>query len=153
MHHIGISFPLFNSALLVSYCRVLILTIGWIIFLSCYIPVHLLLKGHDKLRKRLEVWIHILHPFNIFANLLLVANNLKVSDGDILLAQKMSHQQKKNAYILRGVFGWRVCLNMVNLIYLFIRVAEGSGGVNLQLLCCIMDRGCQVSWPPAMCKA
>ncbi|MFS7952072.1 putative glycerol-3-phosphate 1-O-acyltransferase [Helianthus anomalus] len=34
--------------------RVLILTIGWIIFLPCYIPVHVLLKEHDKLRKRLE---------------------------------------------------------------------------------------------------
>ncbi|GKA65595.1 phospholipid/glycerol acyltransferase [Tanacetum coccineum] len=33
---------------------VIILTLGWIIFLSCYIPVHLLLKGHDKLRKKLE---------------------------------------------------------------------------------------------------
>ncbi|GKE30626.1 hypothetical protein Tco_1446010 [Tanacetum coccineum] len=34
--------------------RVLILTLGWIIFLSCYIPMHVLLKRHDKLRKRLE---------------------------------------------------------------------------------------------------
>uniref|UniRef100_A0A251U944 Putative phospholipid/glycerol acyltransferase n=1 Tax=Helianthus annuus TaxID=4232 RepID=A0A251U944_HELAN len=33
---------------------VLILTIGWIIFLPCYIPVHVLLQGHNKLRKRLE---------------------------------------------------------------------------------------------------
>ncbi|KAE9448643.1 hypothetical protein C3L33_19457, partial [Rhododendron williamsianum] len=33
---------------------VLVLTIGWIIFLSAYFPVHLLLKGHDKLRKKLE---------------------------------------------------------------------------------------------------
>ncbi|WCJ39994.1 glycerol-3-phosphate acyltransferase 9 [Euphorbia peplus] len=40
----GILFPL----------RALVLTIGWIIFLSSYIPVHLLLKGHDKLRKKLE---------------------------------------------------------------------------------------------------
>ena len=45
-------------------CRVLVLTIGWIIFLSCYIPVHLLLKGHDKLRKKLEVWLRycFFHP-------------------------------------------------------------------------------------------
>lgn len=36
-------------------CRVIVLTIGWIIFLSSFIPVHSLLKGHDKLRKKLEV--------------------------------------------------------------------------------------------------
>jgi hypothetical protein len=36
-------------------CRVLVLAIGWIIFLSSYIPVHLLLKGQDKLRKKIEV--------------------------------------------------------------------------------------------------
>lgn len=42
-------------------CRVLVLTIGWIIFLSAFIPVHFLLKGHDKLRKNLEVQIVLLH--------------------------------------------------------------------------------------------
>ncbi|KAI7752129.1 hypothetical protein M8C21_031653 [Ambrosia artemisiifolia] len=52
-------FPLWCLGVVVRYGilfpgRVLILTIGWIIFLSCYIPVHVLLKGHDKLRKRLE---------------------------------------------------------------------------------------------------
>ncbi|KAK4477267.1 hypothetical protein RD792_016481 [Penstemon davidsonii] len=41
----GILFPL----------RVIVLTIGWIIFLLCYFPVHFLLKGHDKLRKKLEI--------------------------------------------------------------------------------------------------
>ncbi|KAE8702245.1 L-type lectin-domain containing receptor kinase IX.2 [Hibiscus syriacus] len=34
--------------------RALVLTIGWIIFLSCFIPVHFLLKGNDALRKKLE---------------------------------------------------------------------------------------------------
>ncbi|KAJ0076760.1 hypothetical protein Patl1_35926 [Pistacia atlantica] len=34
--------------------RVIVLTIGWIIFLSSFIPVHFLLKGHDKLRRKLE---------------------------------------------------------------------------------------------------
>lgn len=42
-------------------CRVLVLTIGWIIFLSAFIPVHFLLKGHEKLRKNLEVQIVLLH--------------------------------------------------------------------------------------------
>ncbi|KAK9057147.1 hypothetical protein SSX86_024514 [Deinandra increscens subsp. villosa] len=52
-------FPLWCLGVVVRYgilfpVRVLVLTLGWIIFLSCYIPVHMLLKGHDKLRKRLE---------------------------------------------------------------------------------------------------
>ncbi|KAI7731127.1 hypothetical protein M8C21_011436 [Ambrosia artemisiifolia] len=52
-------FPLWCLGVVVRYgilfpVRALILTSGWIIFLSCYIPVHLLLKGHDKLRKKLE---------------------------------------------------------------------------------------------------
>ncbi|PWA76460.1 phospholipid/glycerol acyltransferase [Artemisia annua] len=51
-------FPLWCLGVVVRYGilfpgRVLILTLGWIIFLSCYIPVHVLLKGHDKLRKSL----------------------------------------------------------------------------------------------------
>ncbi|XP_074382989.1 glycerol-3-phosphate acyltransferase 9-like isoform X2 [Apium graveolens] len=40
----GILFPI----------RVLILSIGWILFLSSYFSVHFLLKGHEKLRKNLE---------------------------------------------------------------------------------------------------
>ncbi|KAG6589042.1 Glycerol-3-phosphate acyltransferase 9, partial [Cucurbita argyrosperma subsp. sororia] len=44
-------FPLWCCGVVV---RVLILTIGWIIFLSTFIPVNLLLKGHDKLRTKLE---------------------------------------------------------------------------------------------------
>ncbi|KAK4405393.1 Glycerol-3-phosphate acyltransferase 9 [Sesamum angolense] len=52
-------FPLWCLGVVVRYgllfpLRVIVLTIGWIIFLSCYFPVHFLLKGHDKLRKRLE---------------------------------------------------------------------------------------------------
>ncbi|KAH8510420.1 hypothetical protein H0E87_008107 [Populus deltoides] len=47
-------------------CRVLVLTIGWIIFLSSYIPVHFLLKGHDKLRKKVEVSIIYLLKFLLF---------------------------------------------------------------------------------------
>ena len=38
-------------------CRVIVLTLGWIIFLSSFIPVHFLLKGHDKLRRKLEVCV------------------------------------------------------------------------------------------------
>ncbi|CAJ1935761.1 unnamed protein product [Sphenostylis stenocarpa] len=33
---------------------VLVLTLGWIIFLSSFIPVHCLLKGNDDLRKKIE---------------------------------------------------------------------------------------------------
>ncbi|KAF5796614.1 putative glycerol-3-phosphate 1-O-acyltransferase [Helianthus annuus] len=53
-------FPLWCLGVVVRYgilfqrSMVLILTIGWIIFLPCYIPVHVLLQGHNKLRKRLE---------------------------------------------------------------------------------------------------
>ena len=34
--------------------RVLVLTMGWIIFFSSFIPVHYLLKGHNKLRTKIE---------------------------------------------------------------------------------------------------
>ncbi|KAI3447892.1 hypothetical protein Pfo_004557 [Paulownia fortunei] len=52
-------FPLWCLGVVVRYgllfpLRVIVLTIGWIIFLSCYFPVHFLLKGHEKLRKKLE---------------------------------------------------------------------------------------------------
>ncbi|KAJ4829740.1 Glycerol-3-phosphate acyltransferase 9 [Turnera subulata] len=52
-------FPLWCCGVVVRYgilfpVRVLVLTIGWIIFLSSYIPVHVLLKGHDRLRKKIE---------------------------------------------------------------------------------------------------
>ncbi|KAJ6310933.1 hypothetical protein OIU76_015619 [Salix suchowensis] len=52
-------FPLWCCGVVIRYgilfpVRVLVLAIGWIIFLSSYIPVHLLLKGHDKLRKKIE---------------------------------------------------------------------------------------------------
>ncbi|KAK9757505.1 hypothetical protein RND81_01G166800 [Saponaria officinalis] len=52
-------FPLWCGGVAVRYlilfpARVLTLTIGWIIFLSLYLPVHFLLKGHDRLRKNLE---------------------------------------------------------------------------------------------------
>ncbi|XP_022969136.1 glycerol-3-phosphate acyltransferase 9 [Cucurbita maxima] len=52
-------FPLWCFGVVVRYlilfpARVLILTIGWIIFLSTFIPVNLLLKGHPKLRAKLE---------------------------------------------------------------------------------------------------
>ncbi|KAL0291464.1 UNVERIFIED_CONTAM: Glycerol-3-phosphate acyltransferase 9 [Sesamum radiatum] len=50
-------FPLWCLGVVVRYgvlfpLRAVVLTTGWIIFLSCYFPVHFLLKGHDKLRKR-----------------------------------------------------------------------------------------------------
>ncbi|GAY46118.1 hypothetical protein CUMW_094530 [Citrus unshiu] len=52
-------FPLWCFGVVFRYfilfpLRVIVLTIGWIIFLSSFIPVHSLLKGHDKLRKKLE---------------------------------------------------------------------------------------------------
>ncbi|CAN1770754.1 Glycerol-3-phosphate acyltransferase 9 [Linum perenne] len=53
-------FPLWCCGVVVRYgilfpVRVIVLTIGWIVFLSSYIPVHVLLKGQDKLRKKIEV--------------------------------------------------------------------------------------------------
>ncbi|KAL3637349.1 Glycerol-3-phosphate acyltransferase 9 [Castilleja foliolosa] len=52
-------FPLWCLGVVVRYgllfpLRVIVLTIGWIIFLSFYFPVHFLLKGHDKFREKLE---------------------------------------------------------------------------------------------------
>ena len=47
------------DAYLLNCHRVIVLTIGWIIFLSLYMPVHFLLKGHDKLRKKIEVWLSV----------------------------------------------------------------------------------------------
>ncbi|KVI04051.1 hypothetical protein Ccrd_017658 [Cynara cardunculus var. scolymus] len=52
-------FPLWCLGVVVRYeilfpVRVLILALGWIVFLSSYIPVHVLLKGHDLLREKLE---------------------------------------------------------------------------------------------------
>ncbi|XP_021776296.1 glycerol-3-phosphate acyltransferase 3-like [Chenopodium quinoa] len=52
-------FPLWCCGVVMRYLiifpiRVLVLTLGWMIFLSLYMPVHFLLKGHDKLRKKLE---------------------------------------------------------------------------------------------------
>ncbi|KAF7841621.1 glycerol-3-phosphate acyltransferase 9 [Senna tora] len=52
-------FPLWCFGVVVRYlilfpARVLVLTIGWIIFLSSFIPVHLLLKANDKLRRNIE---------------------------------------------------------------------------------------------------
>lgn len=41
--------------LMIFDCRVLVLTIGWIIFLSSFALVHFMLKGQDALRKKLEV--------------------------------------------------------------------------------------------------
>ncbi|KAL0376268.1 UNVERIFIED_CONTAM: Glycerol-3-phosphate acyltransferase 9 [Sesamum calycinum] len=57
LEHILVSFMVLGVVVrygLLFPLRVIVLTIGWIIFLSCYFPVHFLLKGHDKLRKRLE---------------------------------------------------------------------------------------------------
>ncbi|MBA0572644.1 hypothetical protein Golob_002970 [Gossypium lobatum] len=51
-----ILFPM-RLAILLSKSNIelaLVLTIGWIIFLSCFIPVHFLLKGNDNLRKKME---------------------------------------------------------------------------------------------------
>ena len=40
--------------------RILVLELGWIIFLSAFIPVHSLLKGNDDVRKTIEVSIQII---------------------------------------------------------------------------------------------
>ncbi|MBA0876533.1 hypothetical protein Goshw_021093 [Gossypium schwendimanii] len=49
-----LDFVPYEFLLCCSICRALVLTIGWIIFLSCFIPVHFLLKGNDNLRKKME---------------------------------------------------------------------------------------------------
>ncbi|KAH7574803.1 hypothetical protein JRO89_XS02G0007000 [Xanthoceras sorbifolium] len=74
-------FPLWCCGVVVRYLvlfpiRVLVLTIGWIIFLSAFIPVHLLLKGHDKLRIKLEVLI--IEPTTLNSMLLAYVNDLNV---------------------------------------------------------------------------
>ncbi|XP_058092457.1 glycerol-3-phosphate acyltransferase 9-like [Magnolia sinica] len=53
-------FPLWCLGVVIRYgilftARVVILAAGWVVFLSSFIPVHFLLKGHDKLRRKLEV--------------------------------------------------------------------------------------------------
>ncbi|RVX12070.1 Glycerol-3-phosphate acyltransferase 9 [Vitis vinifera] len=53
--HLDISLMMGYLMHLNLICRVLVLTLGWIIFLSSFIPVHFLLKGNDKLRKKLEL--------------------------------------------------------------------------------------------------
>ncbi|XP_061366462.1 glycerol-3-phosphate acyltransferase 9-like [Gastrolobium bilobum] len=58
-------FPLWCFGVVIRYLvlfplRVLVLTIGWIIFLSSFIPVHFLLKGQDKLRRSIEVHIQLI---------------------------------------------------------------------------------------------
>lgn len=42
------------------FCRILVLTLGWIIFLLSFIPVHCLLKGHDDLRRKIEVSVQLI---------------------------------------------------------------------------------------------
>jgi len=52
-------FPLYCFGVVVRYCilfplRCFTLAFGWIIFLSLFIPVNALLKGQDRLRKKIE---------------------------------------------------------------------------------------------------
>ncbi|KAF3600592.1 hypothetical protein F2Q69_00032833 [Brassica cretica] len=52
-------FPLWCCGVVVRYCllfplRCITLAFGWFIFLSTFIPVHSLLKGQDRLRKKIE---------------------------------------------------------------------------------------------------
>uniref|UniRef100_A0A7N0VB07 Phospholipid/glycerol acyltransferase domain-containing protein n=1 Tax=Kalanchoe fedtschenkoi TaxID=63787 RepID=A0A7N0VB07_KALFE len=52
-------FPLWCCGVVFRYLvlfpgRVLVLVVGWIVFLSAFIPVHFLLKGHDRLRMKLQ---------------------------------------------------------------------------------------------------
>ncbi|KAI3986607.1 hypothetical protein MKX01_014145 [Papaver californicum] len=55
-------FPLWSCGVVVRYgilfpIRVLVLTIGWIIFLSAFIPVHFLLRGHERWRRKMERYL------------------------------------------------------------------------------------------------
>ncbi|CAA7024999.1 unnamed protein product [Microthlaspi erraticum] len=52
-------FPLWCFGVVVRYCilfplRCFTLAFGWFIFLSTFIPLHSLLKGHDRLSKKIE---------------------------------------------------------------------------------------------------
>ncbi|CAM8938005.1 unnamed protein product [Rhodiola kirilowii] len=52
-------FPIWCCGVIIRYlilfpARVIVLTVGWIIFLSLWIPLQYLLKGHPKLRMKLE---------------------------------------------------------------------------------------------------
>ncbi|KAL1208625.1 Glycerol-3-phosphate acyltransferase 9 [Cardamine amara subsp. amara] len=52
-------FPLWCLGVVIRYCilfplRCITLAIGWIIFLSLFIPINWVLKGHDRLRKKIE---------------------------------------------------------------------------------------------------
>ncbi|XP_077253433.1 glycerol-3-phosphate acyltransferase 9-like [Tasmannia lanceolata] len=52
-------FPLWCLGVVVRYgilfpARAMILVVGWIVFLSSFIPVHFLLRGHDKWRRKIE---------------------------------------------------------------------------------------------------
>ncbi|EFJ07412.1 hypothetical protein SELMODRAFT_133604 [Selaginella moellendorffii] len=51
--------PLWCLGVIVRYCilfpvRVLLLTVGWIIFLGAFIPVHFILRKHDHMRRKIE---------------------------------------------------------------------------------------------------
>lgn len=64
-------FPLWCFGVVVRYlilfpARVLVLTIGWIIFLSSFAIVHFMLKAHDALRRKLEVIALFLNNVAIF---------------------------------------------------------------------------------------
>ncbi|KAH7436031.1 hypothetical protein KP509_06G090200 [Ceratopteris richardii] len=52
-------FPLWCLGVLVRYLilfpiRVVLLAVGWIVFLALFIPIHSILRGHDQLRQMLE---------------------------------------------------------------------------------------------------
>jgi hypothetical protein len=52
--------PLWCLGVIVRYgilfpIRVVLLAVGWIIFMVLFFPIHMALKGHDTLRKQLEV--------------------------------------------------------------------------------------------------
>eukprot|EP00250_Pteridium_aquilinum_P011554 c20148_g1_i2 orf=205-1350(-) len=52
-------FPLWCCGVLVRYLllfplRVLLLAVGWVLFLALFLPVHSILRGHDHLRQTLE---------------------------------------------------------------------------------------------------
>ena len=42
-------------ASLLKWCRVAVLAAGWIVFFAAFFPVHFLLRGHDKWRRKIEV--------------------------------------------------------------------------------------------------
>lgn len=166
-------------------CRVLVLTIGWIIFLSSFIPVHFLLKGHDKLRKRIEVLIHLVAFCYLIVSKLTSSMKWKgpfwsLNEGHKKLNLiNLNNSRAQRIYLFLGCLGgnksltWSyflLTLKLLTLIFFLFSLnsylltfytyqiecdvhrtcpSEVFGRDDVRFLCCIMDRGCQISWATA----